>query len=36
MKSRFLTALAILSVSVISCYDDTGLREQLADHEQRI
>ena len=36
MKSRFLTALAILSVSVTSCYDDTGLREQLADHEQRI
>lgn len=36
MKSRFLTALAILSVSVTSYYDDTGLREQLADHEQRI
>lgn len=36
MKSRFLTALAILSVSVTSCYDNTGLREQLADHEQRI
>lgn len=36
MKSRFLTVLAILFVSVTSCYDDTGLREQLADHEQRI
>ena len=36
MKSRFLTALAFLFVSVTSCYDDTGLRELLADHEQRI
>lgn len=36
MKSWFLTVLAILFVSVTSCYDDTGLREQLADHEQRI
>ena len=36
MKTRLFTLLAVFGLVVSSCYDDTELRSQLADHEERI
>ena len=36
MKTRLLSLLAIICVCFTSCYDDSDLRDQLADHEDRI
>ena len=36
MKTRLFTLLAIICVCFTSCYDDSDLRDQLANHEDRI
>lgn len=36
MKSKILTLIALVLISFPSCYDDSAIREQLDDHEQRL
>ena len=36
MKSKLLTLFTLVLVGISSCYDDSDLRTQLEDHEQRI
>ena len=36
MKYIIFTLIALVLISFPSCYDDSAIREQLEDHEQRL